>query len=416
MISKEWRSPIVVLVAGALIVNLSMGIRHAMGLFQKPMVMDIEGLTRSSYSFAIAVQNIMWGVSSIFFGMLADKYGAGKVLAGSCVLYALGLWGMSVADSSLMLTLTGGVLIGIAQGGCTVGVITGVVGRAHPPEKRQQALALSGALGAAGQFYMMPFIAWNIQSSGWKMALLVGACMMLIVIVLAIAMTEPYVDRSKLAASQSAGAAFKEALGERSYLLLMTGYFVCGLQVVFIGVHLPAYLTDKGMNLNVAVMALALVAITNIFGTYWWGMQGAKYPKRKLLALIYVLRTVVILAFLAIPLSTYSVYAFAIAIGGLWLSTVPLTNGLVAQIFGVSYLSMLAGGVFFGHQLGSFVGVWMGGALFDLTKSYTIAWLVTAAFGIFAAIVHWPINETPLAKRREDKLAAASRAATPAAA
>ena len=390
-----WRTPIVVLLAGALIANFSMGIRHAMGIFQKPVVMDLA-LTRDTYSLAIAIQNLMWGISSPFLGMLADKYGAGRVIAVSCVLYALGLYGMSMATSSTALMITAGVMIGLAQGGCTTGVITGVVGRAYSPEQRQQALAMSGALGAAGQFYMMPFIAWNVQHAGWQTALIVGALLMVIVSVMALAMTEPYVDRSQLGVQQSAGAALKEAFGERSYWLLMTGYFVCGLQVVFIGVHLPSYLTDKGMNLNVAVTALALVAVTNIIGTYWWGMQGAKYPKRKLLAAIYLLRTVVILVFIAVPLSSFSVYAFAIAIGGLWLSTVPLTNGLVAQIFGVKYLSMLAGGVFLGHQLGSFIGAWMGGVLFEMTKSYTVAWLITAAFGVFAAVVHWPIDESPL--------------------
>jgi MFS family permease len=391
---KDWRTPVVVLFAGALIVNFSMGIRHGMGLFLTPMTQDV-GFSREAYSFAIAVQNLMWGVSSPFLGMLADKHGAPRVIALTCVLYALGLWGMELATTPMMLALTGGVMIGIAQGGCTVGVISGVVGRSVPPEQRAQALAISGALGAAGQFYLTPLLQWVITHQGWRASLIVSALLMLIVIPVGLALSEP--GRARGAAmAQSAGSAIREALGDKSFQLLCLGYFVCGLQVVFIGVHLPAYLRDQGMSANVGVTALALIAIGNIFGTYAWGMQGAKRPKRYLLSSIYILRTVVILVFLAVPLSNASVYVFALAIGTLWLSTVPLTNGLVAQIFGVQYLSMLAGVVFFGHQIGSFLGAWMGGFLFDRTGSYTVAWLIAAAFGVFAALVHLPINEKPL--------------------
>jgi MFS family permease len=394
---KEWRTPIIVLIVGALIVNFSMGIRHGMGLYQLPMTIDVK-LTREAYSFAIAIQNLMWGLSSPFLGMLADKYGAARVIAISAVIYAFGLWGMSASTTPLMLTLTGGVLIGLAQGGCTTGVITGVVGRAHSADQRQQALAVSGALGALGQFYMTPVSQWMISGIGWQGALMANAALMLFVIPMAIAMTEPGVARGGGGplAQKTAKEALFEALGHRSYLLLFIGYFVCGLQVVFIGVHLPAYLKDANMSANVAATALALVAITNVAGTYWWGMQGRKYPKRYLLSAIYVLRAIVIVGFISMPISPLSVYVFALLMGSLWLSTVPLTNGLVAQIYGVTWLSMLAGIVFFGHQIGSFVGVWMGGALFDRTGSYTLAWLITAGFGIFAAFVHLPISEKPI--------------------
>lgn len=394
---KNWRTPIIVLLAGALIVNFSMGIRHGMGLFLKPMTGDL-GFTREAYGFAIAMQNIMWGVSAPILGMFADKYGAGRVVAVTCVIYGLGLWGMELSTTPLMLAMTGGVIIGIAQGGCTVGVISGVVGRSVDASQRQQALTIAGALGAAGQFYLTPMLQWVISEYGWRSALLVAAILMVIVVPVAMALTEPGKVAQSSGPQQSVGAAIKEAWGERSFKLLCLGFFVCGLQVVFIGVHLPAYLRDQGLSANVGVAALALIAIGNIFGTYVWGMQGAKRPKRYLLSAIYALRAIAILVFIAVPLSPWSVYVFALFIGTLWLSTVPLTNGLVAQIFGVKYLSMLAGMVFLGHQFGSFLGAWVGGVLFDTTGSYTLAWLIAAGFGVFAALVHLPIDETPLAR------------------
>ena len=396
--AKNWRTPVVVLLAGALIVNFSMGIRHGMGLFQVPMTGDL-GFTRESYGFAIAMQNIMWGISTPFLGMLADKYGAGRIIVVTCFLYALGLFGMEMSTTPLMLAMTGGVVIGIAQGGCTVGVITGVIGRSVAPEQRQQALAISGALGAAGQFYLTPLLQWVISSYGWRASLLVAGILMVLIVPLALALTEPGRARGAVAGEQSVGAAIREAWGEKSFRLLCIGYFVCGLQVVFIAVHLPAYLRDQGMSANVGVVALALIAVGNILGTYVWGMQGAKRPKRYLLSSIYLLRTVVIVAFIAVPISPVTVYVFSFVMGTLWLSTVPLTNGLVAQIFGVKYLSMLAGMVFFGHQVGSFLGAWMGGYLFDTTGSYTVAWLIAAGFGVFAALVHLPIVETPLVRK-----------------
>lgn len=394
---KNWRTPIIVLLAGALIVNFSMGIRHGMGLFLKPMTGDL-GFTREAYGFAIAMQNIMWGVSAPILGMFADKYGAGRVVAVTCVIYGLGLWGMELSTTPLMLAMTGGVIIGIAQGGCTVGVISGVVGRSVDASQRQQALTIAGALGAAGQFYLTPMLQWVISEYGWRSSLLVAAILMVIVVPVAMALTEPGKVAQSSGPQQSVGAAIKEAWGERSFKLLCLGFFVCGLQVVFIGVHLPAYLRDQGLSANVGVAALALIAIGNIFGTYVWGMQGVKRPKRYLLSAIYALRAIAILVFLAVPISPWSVYVFALFIGTLWLSTVPLTNGLVAQIFGVKYLSMLAGMVFLGHQFGSFLGAWVGGVLFDTTGSYTLAWLIAAGFGVFAALVHLPIDETPLAR------------------
>jgi len=256
---------------------------------------------------------------------------------------------------------------------------------------------VSGALGALGQFYMMPLLQGLIERASWHTALTLSALLMLIVIPLSLAMTEPYVDRSTLKKG-GLKVAFDEAIRDPSFLLLSMGYFVCGFQVVFIAVHLPVYLRDIGMAGNVGARALAIIAIGNIVGTYLWGMQGGRYPKRYLLSAIYFLRAVVILLFLFAPKTEATVYVFAGAIGALWLSTVPLTNGLVAARFGVAYLSMLSGVVFFGHQIGSFVGVWLGGYLFDATGTYFWAWIAAAALGVFAGLIHLPIKEQPLAR------------------
>ncbi|MFN0163634.1 MAG: MFS transporter [Burkholderiales bacterium] len=396
--ASSWRTPVVVLLAGALVVNFSVGLRHGMGLLLTPMTADL-GMSRENFSLAFAVQNLMWGISAPLLGMLADKYGSGRVVAATCVLYALGFFGMQHATTPLALWLTGGALIGIAQGGCTIGVITGAIGRATPPEQRQQALAISGALGAFGQFYLVPILQWLIGTWGWGAALGASALAMLAVAPLAIALAEPARAVGPALQEQSVSQALKEALRERGFILLCLGFFVCGIQVVFIGLHLPAYLRDKGMGAEVAVVALVLIAASNVAGTYWWGMQGARRPKRHLLSVIYALRAVFILAFLAVPLTPWSVYAFALAMGSLWLSTVPLTNGLVAQVFGVRYLSMLAGMVFLCHQIGSALGAWMGGALFDATGSYTLSWMVCAGLGVVAALLHLPIDERPVATR-----------------
>ena len=395
--NSNWRTPVIVLLAGALVLNFSMGIRHGMGLFLFPMTADVQ-MSREAFSMAMAVQNICWGLSSPFLGMFADRYGAGRTVAFTCVLYAIGLAGMEMATTPLLLTLSGGVLIGIAQGGCTVAVISGVIGRSVPVGQRQQALAVSGALGACGQFYLVPFMQWVIAGYGWQASLLCSAILMFAIAPVAVALTEPGRTRGLAADGQSAGAAIREALGERSFILLCMGFFVCGIQVVFMGIHLPSYLRDQGMSANVGVIALALIAIGNIVGTYMWGMQGARMPRRYLLSAIYFLRALVILAFIAVPISPWSVYVFSLVIGTLWLSTVPLTNGLVAHMFGVNYLSMLAGVVFLAHQVGSFLGAWMGGYLFDRTGSYTVAWLIAAGFGVFAALIHLPIREEPVGR------------------
>ncbi|MCX7662756.1 MAG: MFS transporter [Tepidimonas fonticaldi] len=386
-----------VLLCGALIVTFSMGIRHGFGLWLQPIT-QTQGWTRETFAFAMAVQNLAWGVFGIFAGMLADRFGAYRVLLGGALLYALGLAGMALATSTLVFALTTGVLIGAAQAGTTYAVIYGVIGRQIPAERRSWAMGLAAAAGSFGQFLMVPVEGWLIAAFGWQDALLVLAGAVLAIGPLAWGLREPDFAGGAQGAvrEQTIGQALREAFGYRSFQLLMAGYFVCGFQVVFIGVHMPSYLKDHGLSPQVASTALALIGLFNVFGTYAAGVLGQRLAKRKILAGIYLMRSIAIALFLAAPLTPWSVYAFAAAMGLLWLSTVPPTNAIVAQIFGVAHLSMLGGFVFFSHQVGSFMGVWLGGLLYDRTGSYDIVWWISIALGLFAAVVNWPIHEAPI--------------------
>ena len=288
--------------------------------------------------------------------------------------------------------LTAGVLIGTGLSGVTYSVVSGVLGRRFPPEKRSMALGISAAAGSFGQFAVLPFTQWLLTNIGWHGALLALAAVALLIVPLAAAMVERHETRAH-AFQQSAGEAMSEALGHRGYVLLTLGFFVCGFQVVFVGVHLPAYLADRGMPAHVAVMALALIGLFNIVGTYIAGWLGGRMSKKYILSFIYFARAVVFALFFFLPLSAFSVYAFAIALGLLWLSTVPPTNSLVAQIFGVRYMAMLSGFVFFSHQVGSFLGAWLGGKLYDTTGSYDVVWYLSIALGIVAGLINLPIDE-----------------------
>ena len=387
----DWRTPSMVLVCGGLILTLAMGIRHGFGLFLQPMSMDLHW-GRETFALAMAVQNLMWGVTQPFAGMLADKYGAGRVLVGGTLLYGLGLVTMAHATSGFTLLLTCGVLIGTGLSGVTFSVVSGVLGRAYPPEKRSMALGISAAAGSFGQFAVLPLTQWLLSHIGWYGALLALAAVSLLMVPLAAALVERRSTRVH-AFVQSAGQAMYEALGHRGYVLLTLGFFVCGFQVVFVGVHLPAYLADHGLPGNVAVTALALIGLFNIIGTYLAGWLGGRIPKKYILSVIYFGRSIVIALFLWLPLSPISVYVFAVALGVLWLSTVPPTNGIVAQVFGVRYLAMLAGFTFFSHQIGSFLGAWLGGLLYDRLGSYDVVWYLSIALGVVAGLLNLPIDE-----------------------
>ncbi len=388
-----------ILLCGALIVTLSMGVRHGFGLWLQPMTSD-NGWTREHFSLAMAIQNLTWGFTGIFAGMLADRFGAFKVLVACALFYALGLVGMAYSPTPTLLALTCGVLIGLAQAGTTYAVIYGVIGRNIDPEKRSWAMGIAAAAGSFGQFLMLPLEGWMISTLGWQQALVWLSLATLLIVPLALGLREPGFHGSAAPRrEQTIGEAMQEALRYPSFLLLMGGYFVCGFQVVFIGVHMPSYLRDYGMPTEVASYSLALIGLFNVFGSYLTGALGQKLSKKYILAAIYISRSVVISIFLLAPLTPTSVYIFSAVIGFLWLSTVPPTNAMVAQIFGVAHLSMLGGFVFFSHQVGSFLGVWLGGVLYDSTGSYDIVWYIAIALGVLAAVLNLPIRESAIQRQ-----------------
>jgi MFS family permease len=385
-----------VLICGAAIVTLSMGVRHGFGLWLQPIT-QAQNWSRETFAFAIAIQNLAWGVFGVFAGMASDRFGAFRVLVVGSLFYAAGLAGMALSTTPLSFTLTAGVLLGAAQAGTTYAVVYGVIGRQIDPAKRSWAMGVAAAAGSFGQFLMVPVEGFLISSLGWKEALLALSLFVLLISPLAIGLREPgFSGGAAPVRDQSILQALKEAFKYPSFQLLMAGYFVCGFQVVFIGVHMPSYLKDKGLSPMVASYALALIGLFNVFGTYIAGSLGQRLAKRKILAFIYLARAVAIAVFLVVPLSPLSVYVFASVMGLLWLSTVPPTNATVAQIFGVAHLSMLGGFVFFSHQIGSFMGVWLGGYLYDRTGSYDIVWYIAIALGIFAALVNLPVKEAPI--------------------
>ena len=387
-----------VLVCGAAIVTLSMGIRHGFGLWLQPIT-QAQGWTRETFAFAIAVQNLSWGLFGIFAGMIADRFGAFRVIIAGAVLYALGLAGMALAATGMLFTLSAGVLIGAAQAGTTYAVIYGVIGRNISAEKRSWAMGVAAAAGSFGQFLMVPTEGFLISSLGWKEALLVLSAAVLLIVPLAFGLREKTsAGAAPVKREQTIVQALAEAFKYPSFQLLMAGYFVCGFQVVFIGVHMPSYLKDKSLPPEVASYALALIGLFNVFGTYAAGALGQRMPKKNILAGIYFARALVIAIFISVPLSPLSVYIFSAVMGTLWLSTVPPTNAAVAQIFGIQQLSMLSGFIFFSHQIGSFLGVWLGGYLYDRTGSYDIVWYLSIALGIFAGLVNLPVRETPIVR------------------
>ncbi len=394
-----------VLICGAAIVTLSMGIRHGFGLWLQPIT-QTQGWTRETFALAMAIQNLTWGIAGIFAGMLADKFGAFKVIIVGAILYALGLIGMANAPTPLLFALSCGVLIGIAQAGTTYAVIYGVIGRNVSLDKRSWAMGVAAAAGSFGQFLMVPVEGFLISSLGWQQALMALGMAALLIIPLAWGLHEPsFAAGAVPKREQSILQALREAFAYPSFQLLMAGYFVCGFQVVFIGVHMPSYLKDHGLSPQVASYSLALIGLFNVFGTYIAGTLGQRLAKKNILAFIYFARSIAITVFLLVPLTPMSVYIFSAVMGVLWLSTVPPTNAIVAQIFGVAHLSMLGGFVFFSHQVGSFMGVWLGGYLYDKTGSYDIVWYIAIGLGVAAALVNLPVREAAI--RRQPQAARA---------
>lgn len=386
-----------ILICGAMILSVSLGVRHAFGLFLQPVSYEY-GWGREVFALAIALQNLVWGVAQPFAGLLADRKGAGPIILVGGLLFAAGVGLMSVVDSAPLFMLVAGVLVGLGLAGTTMPIVFGAISRAMPAEKRSLAFGIAMSVGSLGQFILLPGSLEMIDGLGWAATLLILSALSTVIIPLSFVLRE---DQS--AASVKAGPSAKEAadlaLKDRGYLLLCFGFFVCGFQVVFISTHIAAFLVDTGLNVAVGSTVLALIGLFNIFGTLAAGYLGGRYSKPRLLAAIYLARAAVISFFLVLPITPTTAYIFAAVMGLLWLSTVPLTNGAVATMFGVKNMSLLGGIVFFAHQVGSFLGGWLGGAVFDQLGSYDVAWGFAIGLSLIAALVNLPIKDAPVQAR-----------------
>ena len=388
---------IYMLIGSAFILALSLGVRHGFGLYLVPISHEF-GWSHQVFSLAIAMQNLLWGAVQPFTGALADKYGSKKIVAIGGVLYVIGLLLMSVSSNILLLDFSVSLIIGLALSATSFSVLLSAVGRAAHPSKRSMAMGIASAAGSFGQFIMLPTTLLLIKNFGWSSALVITAILVALIVPLAWMLKAPmYVAPNAVKQAAQPNLSFKQilkiAFNHKPFLWLAFGFLVCGFQVVFLGIHLPGYLTDHGFDVSTGTIFLALVGLFNIVGTYTAGWLGDKYSKPHLLMGLYGLRGVAIVAFLMLPLSVWTVYAFGIIMGILWLSTVPLTNGIVANMFGVKYLTMLSGIVFFTHQIGSFFGGWLGGLNHDITGNYNIIWALSIVLSVFGVIVHFFVNE-----------------------
>ncbi len=391
------KKPWIVIACAAFIVTLAMGVRQSFGLFLPQMSVDI-GISRSDFGLAMALQNLLFGLVQPFVGAVADKHGAGRVVLGGALLYALGLIGAAFATDAIGLYISFGIFIGMAQSATTFVVVLGAVGRVVSPEKRSSAFGIVTAGGSLGQFLVVPLASMLLGDVGyhqtlWIMAGLVALCGLLAIGVAGRTDGGPGVADE---VEQTAREALREASVHRGFWLLNAGFFVCGFHIAFIATHLPAYLDDKGLGIAIGAQVLALVGLFNILGSYIFGRAGDVLRQKYVLSGLYVARSAVIALFLFLPLTHASALVFAGAMGFLWLGTVPLTSGIVGRIFGIRYLSMLYGIVFLSHQVGSFFGAWMAGLIFDATGSYNIAWGISIALGLFAGLVHLPIADAPV--------------------
>ncbi len=386
------------IVAGGIVVSIAMGVRQSFGIIISPLSLE-NGWPLATFSFALALQNLLWGVAQPFAASWAERHGADKVALVGAVLMALGLGATVAGNSAWLAALGSGVMIGLAQSATTHSVILGVVGRAAAPEKRSQALGVASAAGAVGPVILVALAGGLLPSFGASGTIIALGAITLLMLPLATMLREPHLK------AEHAGGMAPPALGlvgtvktawrHGGFRLLTLGFFVCGFQVAFIGVHLPSYLSLCGMPMGLGATALIVIGLFNTAGSWLCGWLGGKYRPKNLLALIYLLRGALILAFVLLPKSEVGVLAFAALMGVMWLGTVPLTSGLIAQMFGTRSMGTLYGVVFFSHQIGSFIGVWAGGVLFDVTGSYDLVWFGSVALGVIAAIIHWPISDTP---------------------
>ncbi len=398
MTIRSWRTPLVVLVAGCLISMTGFGIRSSFGLFLEPMTVA-NGWSRETFALAMALQSLLWGIGLPIAGALADKHGSVKVIVAGAIMYALGVWGMAETQSGIMLQFSGGVLTGLGIAFSSFTLAMAAMVRVVGPEKRSFILGIGTAAGSFGQVLISPISQGFISAYGWHTALLLLASICLVMIPMAMCLpgssksTNPEDD-----SNQTLKQAVIEAINHRGFILLTTGFFVCGFHVAFITVHLPAYIQDIGLDPVIGAYSIALIGLTNIFGSLAAGVAGQKWQKKYGLSVIYFSRSMIILALLLAPKTPTVMLLFAGTMGFLWLSTVPLTTGIVVQVFGVRYMATLFGIVFLSHQLGSFMGVWLGGRIFDQTGSYDGMWWAGVVVGVLAGIIHLPINEKPLAR------------------
>lgn len=391
------RSPWIALLCGAVIVTIAMGLRQSYGLLLRPVELEI-GVGREAFGLAIALQNLLLGLAQPFVGAIADRHGAGRVAAVGGLLYAVSLVLASQVSGAFGLQMTLGTLLGLAMTGVTFVVVLGAVGRFVPAEKRGLAFGIVTAGGSVGQFLLVPAMQMAIAGLGWRGALVAGAALAALMVVLAAGIAGRPATAPSAASlpPQTLGDALRQAGGHGGYWLLNVGFFVCGFHVAFIATHLPAFLVDQGLDPSVGARALALVGLFNIFGSYVFGLSADRLRKKNVLAAIYFGRAVVIIGFLAVPSTPLSATVFACAMGFLWLGTVPLTSGLVGQIFGVRYLSTLFGIVFMSHQIGAFFGAWAAGLLFERTGSYDLAWTISIALAVIAGLANLPIRDAPV--------------------
>jgi len=392
------RAAAIAVACAGLILFLSLGQRHAFGLYVLP-VSAAFGWDRATFSLAIALQNLVWGLAQPFSGMLADQYGPRRVLAGGALLYVAGLALMPWSHTGWAFAATAGLLVGLGLSGTGFGIVYGAAGQAVSDAQRPRALGLVGALGGAGQFVMLPLNQGLIDALGWAGALLAASVLAAAMLPLAVGAgrtraPSPGRDApAPAAAAPTLRTALRGAFADRDFWLVALGFLSCGFHLAFIATHLPAFLAGRGLNAQVAATALGLVALANIAGTYLFGAWSARWPRKWLLTALYAGRTVVIALFASLPVSTASVYTFALAMGFLWLGTVPLTTSLLAQLFGQRYATTLFGFVFLSHQIGSFLGVWLGGLVFDATGSYGLVWGLACALGVVSALAHLPVRE-----------------------
>lgn len=398
--SSSWRTPAIVILFGCLIATIAFGPRSALGQFQLPVI-SANGWGRDVFSFALAIQNLLWGVGQPFAGAIADRFGTIRVLCGGALLYAAGLAIMAYSTTPTMLTLSAGVLIGFGLSGCSFNLVIGAFGKLVPQQYRSLAFGAGTAAGSFGQFLFSPLARGLIDGTGWQTSLLIFSCLLLLILPLSVALATPTADKIPAtdgAGKQSAKQALVEAFGHRSYVLLVLGFFTCGFQLAFVTVHLPAYLLDRGLSAEVGAWTIAVIGLCNIVGSLGSGLLSERMPKRYLLSIIYFLRALSIIAFIMLPASTTSALIFGAVTGLLWLSTVPPTSGLVAVMFGTRWLAMLFGFAFFSHQVGGFLGVLIGGIAFEQSGSYNPVWWLSVFFGVASALINLPIVEKPVAR------------------